>query len=71
MYREMSNRYCGESVGVIVAIPVLEVLYISVITPVVISRYETTEAPPTIFTVTSTTRTTTTPTTTATTTTGK
>ncbi|CAF3650902.1 unnamed protein product [Rotaria socialis] len=59
----------GESVGVIVAIPVLEVLYISVITPVVISRYETTEAPPTIFTVTSTTRTTTTPTTTATTTT--
>ncbi|CAF4620718.1 unnamed protein product [Rotaria socialis] len=61
----------GESVGVIVAIPVLEVLYISVITPVVISRYETTEAPPTIFTVTSTTRTTTTPTTTATTTTGK
>ncbi|CAM4970781.1 unnamed protein product [Rotaria socialis] len=60
----------GQPVGAIVVIPVLEVLYISPITPVVTSKHKTTHAPPTVFTQISTTSTTatttaTTPTTTA------
>ncbi|CAM4863414.1 unnamed protein product [Rotaria socialis] len=61
----------GQPVGAIVVIPVLEVLYISPITPVVTSKHKTTHAPPTVFTQISTTSTTATTTATTPTTTGK
>ncbi|CAF4595259.1 unnamed protein product, partial [Rotaria socialis] len=58
----------GQSAGAIVVIHVLEVLYISPITPVVISEHKPTHAPPTVVTLISTTATTKTTTKTTTTT---